>query len=285
MEVAASLSADSAIMAIRRLAARRGLPAKMFSDNGTNFVGANRELKEAITSIDKDKLELKMTEMGIAWSFIPPSAPHMGGAWERLVRSIKTALYSTLKERSPKDEVLHTLLLEAEQVVNSRPLTYVSSDGKDPEALTPNHFLLGSSSGISAPGEFTKEDLCLRKQWKETQALANIFWERWVREYLPILNKRNKWTTTGPQLVVGDLVFIADGSLTRGTWPMGRVTATFPGTDGQVRVVEVKTAKGVYRRPVAKLFIPNDNKPKEVRPADASTTADDVPSLSHKMRV
>jgi hypothetical protein len=245
----------------------------MYSDNGTNFVGANRELKEALAAVDKEKLEAGVVELGIKWNFIPAHAPHMGGAWERLVRSIKTALHSTLKERAPKDEVLHTLLLEAEQVVNSRPLTYVSPDGADPEALTPNHFLIGSSSGASTPGHFTERDLCLKKQWKETQALANIFWTRWVREYLPTLNKRSKWTRKGIQLAVGDLVFIADGKLIRGTWPMGRVTATFPGKEGHIRVVDVETSTGgVYRRAVANILIPNDR-------GQLNQDAPDVPAL------
>jgi len=257
VEVAASLTTDSAIMAIRRFIARRGTPTRLNSDNGTNFHGAEKELRLAFEAMNKDRIIDAMSQLGIKWEFIPPSAPHMGGAWESMVKSIKTALKATLKERFPKDEVLHTLLLEAELIVNSRPLTYVSADASDPESLTPNHFLLGSSSGASVSGEFGKDDLFLRKQWREAQALADVFWKRWLQEYLPTLNKRQKWHQPGKQLKAGDLVFIADGDLIRGTWPKGRVTATFPGKDGQVRVVEVKTATGVYRRPVAKIMVPN----------------------------
>lgn len=83
----------------------------------------------------------------------------MRGSWERLVRSIKTALKATLKERAPKEEVLLTMLVEAEHVVNSRPLTHVSMNHKDAEALTPNHFLLGSSSGVTIPGKFDQNDM------------------------------------------------------------------------------------------------------------------------------
>jgi len=227
------------------------------SDNGSNFHGAEKELSFAFATLDKEKIVDTMAQQGIDWDFIPARAPHMGGAWESMVKSVKTALKSTLKERTPKDEVLHTLLLEAEMVVNSRPLVYVSTDSKDPESLTPNHFLLESSAGAAVPGEFGKDDLFLRKQWKEFQALADIFWKRWIKEYHPTLHKHQKWHQPGKQLQIGDLVFIADGDLYRGTWPMGRITATFPGKDGQVRVVEVRTASGVYRRPIAKLMVPN----------------------------
>jgi transposase InsO family protein len=106
IEVAASLTTDSAIMAIRRMIARRGNPRSIVSDNGTNFHGADNELRKAFEAMDKDKIIDTMAQVGIEWKFNPPSAPHMGGAWESLVKSIKTALHSTLKDRAPKDEVV-----------------------------------------------------------------------------------------------------------------------------------------------------------------------------------
>jgi len=255
LELADFLTTDSAIMALRRFIARRGTPTTISSDNGTNFHGADNELQLAMKEIDAEKMEAEATTKGIVWKFIPPSAPHMGGVWERLVQSVKVALKNTLKERAPKQEILHTLLVEAENIVNSRPLTYVSSDPKDTGSLTPNHFLIGSSNGGRIPGEFEPNDIWLKKQWRAAQALADEFWGRWIKEYLPTLNKRNKWYEKGQQLKIGDLVFIADGDLPRGTWPKGLVTAVFPGKDNQVRVVEVKTANGrIYKRPIAKIL-------------------------------
>lgn len=110
-----------------------------------------------------------------------------GGSWERLLRSDKIALVSTLKERTPREEVLATLLVEAEHVINSRPLTRVSIDHRDAEALTPNYFLLGSSLGVASPGQFTDADLYSRKTWRKSQRLADMFWSRWIKEYLPSL--------------------------------------------------------------------------------------------------
>lgn len=90
----------------------------------------------------------------------------MGGACERLVRSVKTALSATLHDGAPCEEVLATLLIEAETMLNGHPLTHASSDPADEDSLTPNHFLLGTPSPIQPPGNFEDGDLCSRKQWR-----------------------------------------------------------------------------------------------------------------------
>ena len=149
IEIAYTLSSDSCIVAMRNFIARRGTPQEFFSDNGTNFVGAERELREALQTLNKERLMVAFTSTTTKWTFIPPGSPHMGGSWEWLVRSIKTILYKIMPTRNPSDELLRGMLLEVENIVNSRPLTYIPLDNESDEALTPNHFLLGSSSGIS----------------------------------------------------------------------------------------------------------------------------------------
>ncbi|XP_072948442.1 uncharacterized protein [Epargyreus clarus] len=254
VELAASLSTDSMILALRRMAARRGMPKTIFSDNGTNFVGANKELQEALASLNKEDLITTAERMSIRWKFIPPGAPNMGGAWERLVRSIKTALAVTLKERHPKEEVLHTLLLEAEHLVNSRPLIEADEDNEE-GALTPNHFLIGRSCGTRL-GTFTDEDLTGRRTWRTAQRLADHFWSRWVKEYLPTLIPRRVDARAATRdLQSGDTVLIVDSTLPRGAWPRGEVVRTFPGPDGRTRVLEVRTTGGVLRRPSSKLVL------------------------------
>ncbi|XP_073964433.1 uncharacterized protein [Choristoneura fumiferana] len=183
LEIVASLSTDSAIMALRRMAARRGWPRVMYSDNGTCFRGADTELRAAYEEWLPELRDIGLRHR-MEWRFIPPGAPNQGGAWERLVRSVKTALTATLFSRAPKEEVLVTLLAEAEQTVNARPLTHVSVDPCDEEALTPSHFLLGGPAGTPPTGTCDEAD---RRAWRASQALANHFWARWVREYLPTL--------------------------------------------------------------------------------------------------
>jgi hypothetical protein len=255
LEIAASLTTDSCIMALRRFVARRGCPEKLYSDNGTNFHGASEELQNAIKELDSEKIQAAFSRQGMEWNFIPPSAPHMGGSWERLVRSVKTALTATLHERAPREEVLQTLFAEAEFTVNSRPLTHVSVDPDDPESLTPNHFLIGSSTGrVAVPGKFTPDDLWLRKQWRCAQRLADHFWKRWVKEFLPTLTKRTNWFKKTKPVEVGDLVFVADGNLPRNQWPRGLVTKVYHGSGG-VRVVKLKTQMGSLTRPVVKICV------------------------------
>jgi len=253
LEIAHSLTTDSCIMAIRRMIGRRGQPKEIHSDNGTNLKGAEKELRQALKEIDQSKMDSTLNEKGIQWHFIPPSAPHMGGSWERLVRSVKVAIRVILKSRAPREEVLQTVFSEAEAIVNSRPLTDIPVDPSSPEALTPMHFLIGTSSALQPPGEFDDRDVDLSKKWRSSQRLADMFWQRWVREYLPTLQRRTKWHGVVPPVAFGDMVMVMDETLKRNTWPLGVVVAVFPGKDGQVRVAEVRTAHGVYRRPVVKL--------------------------------
>ncbi|XP_061725398.1 uncharacterized protein LOC133531282 [Cydia pomonella] len=251
LELAASLSASSMILSLRRMIARRGTPTVLYSDNATNFYGAERELAEAKRTLP-DSLKPFLTERAITWKKIPPGNPSAGGAWERLVGSVKTALKVILKERAPHEEVLHTLLLESEHIVNSRPLTPVNPD-LDVEALTPNHFLIGRSSAMSPLGVFTDTAMSL-SSWKTAQTLADHFWRRWQKEYRPSLLPRPGAHQNVQKLHTGDIVIIADGSMPRGTWPRGEIAQLFPGPDGHVRVAIVRTRAGDVRRPVSRLI-------------------------------
>ncbi|XP_073943295.1 uncharacterized protein [Choristoneura fumiferana] len=248
LEIVTSLSADSAIMSIRRFAARRGLPTKILSDNGTSFVGANRQMCEFYSDGVQDFAASKCIE----WCFIPPAAPFMGGCWERLVKTVKSALLVTLKERSPREELLHTLLLEAEALVNSRPLTYVTENGQY-ESLTPFHFLIGTSSNQQTPARLNDGAFSLRKEWQKVLRLSEHFWGRWLKEYLPSLRPKKSTGSQHENLKVDDVVLVVDPDMPRGVWPMGRIVEVFPGRDGIVRVADVATKGGTLRRPVRKL--------------------------------
>ncbi|XP_076656372.1 uncharacterized protein LOC143361016 [Halictus rubicundus] len=255
LELVNSLTTDSTIMALRRMGARRGFPSQLYSDNATNLKGADREIKQLIQDLDQQKQTEFASSHRMIWKFIPPASPHMGGSWERLVRSVKTALKVTLKERSPKEETLQTVLLEAERTVNSRPLTHVSVDPRDPEAITPYHFLIGTSSADPLPNVPDDIELYSRKQWRVAQRLADHFWNRWVREYLPTLQPRRRWTHDTTPIKTGSIVIIADHLMPRNMWLKGIVKAVYPGADGRIRVAEVKTQHGTLRRPVVKLIV------------------------------
>ncbi|XP_062711547.1 uncharacterized protein LOC134289570 [Aedes albopictus] len=179
LELAASMNTSSCILALKNCFARRGTPIEIISDRGTNFVGADKELKAAAAAIDQDKLMSEFTTAVTTWRFNPPATPHMGGCWERLIQSVKKILNKVKPQRVPTEEVLRSYLIEVENVINSRPLTHVPVDDSSSPALTPIHFLLGSSDGSKPLVPYDECPLELQRSWKASQALANLFWKRW----------------------------------------------------------------------------------------------------------
>jgi hypothetical protein len=235
IEIAYSLDTDSFLQSMRRFIARRGHPEVMRSDNGTNFVAGEKELRNAIEGWNQEKLHKFLLQQHIKWIFNSPAASHQGGVWERCIRTVRKVLKALFKQQVLDDEGLTTLMCEAESIVNSRPLTKVSDDPNDAEALTPNHLLLLRSGPSFPPGIFTKEERYSRRRWRQIQYLADIFWRRWVKEYLPTLQKRQKWTKPRRNFQLGDIVLIVDENYPRCSWPLGRITEVKSGKDGYVR--------------------------------------------------
>lgn len=254
LELTSSLTADCFLMGFRRFIARRGQPRVVMSDNGTNIVAGEKELREGLKTMNQTQVSEELHRENIEWKFIPPTASHMGGVWERLVASVKRSLRVVLGNQCVSEDVLQTVLTEVEFMVNSRPLTYVSGDINDPEPLTPNHFLLGMPQAAVSPGVFSEREVMSRSKWRQSQALSEQLWRRWQKEYLPLLLTRKKWNDEQRNFREGDLVLIVEDISPRGLWPKARVIETYPGEDGRVRSVRVKTASGsVYHRPVSKL--------------------------------
>ena len=171
---------------------------------------------------------------------------------------IKKTLYSVTKEQTMDDECLHTALCEVEAILNARPITSTSGDPKDPEPLTPNHLLLLKGKPILPPGLFNRQDCYSRRRWKQVQYLSDLFWKRWTREYLSLMQERQRWNDVKRNLKPGDLVLIIDETAPRNSWPMGLITETFPDTNGHVRRVKVKTQTGTLERPITKLCLLKD---------------------------
>ncbi|XP_055604546.1 uncharacterized protein LOC129752795 [Uranotaenia lowii] len=257
LEVVPSLDTSSCLIAIRCFMSIRGIPQKILTDNGTNFVGADRETKKLLQELDLQQIADTLSVRGVQWAFIPPGAPHFGGCWERLVRSVKTALRSMLKDRHPSDLVLRTALCEVMNVVNNRPLTHVPEDPQDPEPITPNMILLGRNNHMQYDHDFDERDLNCRAAYKHAQIYADRFWRKWVSSYRPELLKRHKWqdNRNRHEYAVGDLVMIVDENMHRGCWPKGIIDKVMRGTDGNVRTVSVRTAFSSYVRPVTKIIV------------------------------
>ncbi|KAJ8351046.1 hypothetical protein AAFF_G00158560 [Aldrovandia affinis] len=195
-------------MALRRFISRRGKPAELLSDQGTNFRGGNRELQEAFRDMHPS-LQAELAEHQIKFCFNPPSAPHFGGSWEREIRSIKTALTATMGSQVVSGEVLTTTLIEIEGILNSKPIGYVSSDVADPDPVTPNLLLMGRLDPSLPQAVYHDSELLSRRHWRACQVLSDRFWAQFLRHYLPTLQTRSKWQANTAPLQLGTVVMIS----------------------------------------------------------------------------
>ena len=173
LEIVENPDTDSFINSLRRFTNRRGCPKEMYSDCGTNFKGTTKELEGVIVELKRNEgaIQAFATDKNITWKFNPPSAPHMRGVWERLIRSVKEVMMSIMKETVLTDPQLATLLTEVENILNSRPLTPASEDIDDVEALTPYHILLGRHRNWRYMGKIRERDISSNRKWKRVQAI------------------------------------------------------------------------------------------------------------------
>ena len=262
IETTNSMDTDSFILALRRFLDRRGPVRSIQSDNGGNFVGAEEELKKALKEMDHNRIRTSLLEHScdwIQWQKNPPESSHMGGIWERQIRTVRSVLSGLLKEHSGRldDESFRTLLTEVEAIVNSRPLAVDNLNDETTDPLTPNHLLtMKSKVLLPPPGVFQKADVYCRKRWRAVQHLANEFWQRFRKEYVHVSQIRQKWNTPRRNVAVNDIVLVLDKDLPRNRWAKGRVVEVFPGEDGLVRHVSVKTGVStVLKRPITKLVV------------------------------
>lgn len=204
IEVIEALDTSSFINAFRRFTSIRGPVKHIRSDRGTNFIGACKELLIP-SNIINEQVNKFLAEKGCKWTFNPPHSSHMGGCWERMIGLARRILDSMLLQKTSRltHETLTTLMAEVVAIINGRPLTPVSTDPTDPTILTPSALLTQKVGPQSAPaGEFDVKDLC-KRQWRQVQSLANMFWDRWRKQYLSTLQTRSKWQSNKPNLEIG----------------------------------------------------------------------------------
>jgi len=251
LEIAYGLDVDSFLNALNRMINRRGVPDEMLSDNGTNFVAANKELCELLCKDPRTKAAT--ADKGIKWIFNPPYAPHFGGVFEVMIKSAKRAITAILTNAEVTDEELMTAFCGAEALINSRPLTYQSASVKDNIPLTPNHFLHGQAGGQFAPEALDEVGLNPKKRWRRIQELVRHFWNRWLHEWIPSLSPRQKWFKLKPDVKPGDVVLVVSPDTPRGQWPLGRVLEVYQGKDQHVRSLKLQVGDKQYTRPIVKV--------------------------------
>lgn len=247
LEAVSDLTSEAFLGALQRFVSRRGLVENLYSDNATNFEGANNELQR-LAELFRDEqhrlgLDAFCTQRGIKWSFIPPRSPHFGGIWEAGVKSVKQHLKRILAEHNLSYEQFSTVLAQIEAILNSRPLSQVSDDPNDVRAITPAHFLIGREFQAISEPSYQKIPPGRLSKWQFLQDLKQKFWNLWMTHYLHELQQRQKdfKITT---FKIGALVLIVDDNVPPLQWMLARITELIPGKDGHTRVVGLLLPNG-----------------------------------------
>lgn len=259
LEIVNDLTSEAFIASLKRLFARRGKAQIIQSGNGTNLVGASNHLKEVFQFLKEEENQQSIARYlaneGIRWSFIPSRAPHFGDIWESAVKGFKHHMRRTVGDALFTFEQFNTFVIEIEAILNSRPLTPMSSDPNDSIVLTLVHFLINASLLSIPEYDFTNTSSNHLSTWQHIQKMKQHFWKRWSKEYLNELQRCAKWISNESHSIgVGDLVILKEDDTPPLHWITGRVIATtHPGDDGIVRVVTVKTANSICKRCIKKL--------------------------------
>ncbi|XP_011858174.1 PREDICTED: uncharacterized protein LOC105555739 [Vollenhovia emeryi] len=261
LDVVSDYTAEAFLAALRRFVARRGLCQALYSDCGTNFVGADSQLKALFAACSREGqcVAAQLAEQRIRWHFGPPAAPNFGGLWEAAVKAMKGHLRRVIGEATLTYEEMATLLSQVEACLNSRPLQAISDDPEDLSALTPGHFLVGSALNAVPEPSLAEVPMGRLSRWQMLQGMRDHFWARWSSEYLHSLTHRPKWLKASEDIRVGRLCLLRSETTPPNRWPLARVEKLFPGDDGHLRVVGLRTATSSLKRPVSKLVLLPDS--------------------------
>ena len=273
LEVVEDLSEETFLKAFRRFVSRRSLPQKMVSDNTTTYLSSAEELKRLLDSVT---VKEALSRRGCDWIFIPKRALWYGGFWERLIGLTKNTLKKVLGRALITLSDLQTIIVEIEGILNDRPLTYISADINDEEALTPSHLLNGRRITLLPRENVNEEDIndpdygnltTITKRARRMALLLQHFRNRWKNEYLTSLREFHQTTGKNKQTInIGDVVLVHDDK-PRIKWKLAVIENLTEGKDGYVRSADIRTTNGKTNRPIAKLY------PLEVR----ATTAAEYP--------
>ncbi|XP_055622276.1 uncharacterized protein LOC129765864 [Toxorhynchites rutilus septentrionalis] len=259
LELVGDLSTKGFLAALRRFISHHGTPTHLHSDNGKNFEGAKRELAELFLMLrnqhEREKLAVICAEEGITWHFTPPKAPHFGGLWEAAVKVAKKHLLRQLGPTRLSYEEMCTVLCQIEAAMNSRPLLPLSDDPNDLAALTPAHFLIGTSMCALPDPELLHIPANRLDHYETLQLHVQQFWVHWRKEYLQELQKDTKLAARNNNIQPGRMVVIVDEHLPPVRWPLARIVSLRPGMDDITRVVTLRTQRGIVTRPITKICL------------------------------
>ena len=269
LDIVPDLSTETFIRCIKRFAARRGLPRKFISDNGKTFKAAAKRIKAVFS---QEVVQTYLSGLGVEWTFNIEKAPWWGGVFERMVKSTKRCLRKMIGQAKLSLDELQTAVIEVESIINSRPLSYVSSNDLE-EPLTPSHLLIGRRvlslpDNLSHDGELNDKDFevnpaQLNRRMKHLNNTLNHFWRRWRDEYLVGLRESHrqnkKEASSQSPISAGNVVVVHDESLPRGFWKLAKVESVITGQDGKVRGATIRLPTKnrqptLLRRPLQLLY-------------------------------
>ncbi|XP_013194101.2 uncharacterized protein LOC106137743 [Amyelois transitella] len=252
LELVSDLSTEGYLLALKRFISRRGKPLEIFSDNGRNFVGLMNEFKKFINNCSSEIIDYAISQ-NIKFTFLPPYSPNFGGLWEAGVKSCKYHLRRVVGNAHLTFEEFSTVLVQIEAVLNSRPLSPMSTDPQDFTPLSPAHFLLGRPLTAPACEDVTEISTNRLTRYQRVEQIRQHFWSRWAKEYVSELQARTKRTKDDTPLKPGMLVVIKDDNLPPLKWHLGRIIDIFPGKDGVARVADIRTSTGIVKRSYSKI--------------------------------
>ncbi|XP_055947045.1 uncharacterized protein LOC129980690 [Argiope bruennichi] len=195
LEIVTDLTAEAMIATLKRFFSRRGVSSSICSDNATNFKGANSDLKRLQNMIGRppEPLANYLTTEQVTWKFIPPRSPNFGGLWEAGDKSFKHHLKRVVGNARLTMEQFLTIVIQIEGILNSRPLTPLSSDPNNFEILTPGHFLIGRPINCIPDPDYSERKDNLLSQWQRLSKMVQTIWKKWKLDYLNNLQARHKW--------------------------------------------------------------------------------------------
>ena len=256
IELVTDLTTESFLAALRRFMTRRG-SHNIYSENAACFKGANNTLCELRKLLNSDTFQEEInnfiTTEGVRWHVIPPDLPHFGSLWEAAITFLKHHMLRVIGNTCISFEEMSTILTQIEAYLNSRPLCQIPSDPSDPQALTPGHFLIGRPLMALTDADLlqcTHEKFSL---WQFMQQCTQHLWKEWSRDYLHQLQQCHNWPTESKNIQPGTVVLVKDDHIPPLHWKLGVTEDVHYGGDELVRVADVRTQSGIFRRAIHKL--------------------------------
>ncbi|GBO43773.1 hypothetical protein AVEN_79693-1 [Araneus ventricosus] len=258
LELVSDLSSEALIAALKRFMAGRGKCRKILSDNATNFVGTKNEINRLLKLMEQQDALFQnfLSEEEITCSHIPPPEHLIMVVFGKLVLNhLKFYFKRVVSNTCLTYEEFLTILIQTERLLNSRPLKPLSSEVEDLEILTPGHFLIGRP--ITAIPEPLMMGLNYNRlnRWQLLTKKVQTIWKHWSKNYLNNLQQRLKWMFKKDNIKIGDMVLIKEDNVPVSNWPLGHVVKLYPGKDNIIRVVDIKTKTGIFKRSVSRLCV------------------------------